>query len=196
MGRTFAEIDEEHQQKVRDMAEQGRSWAIDNGCYRDDEGNIANYFTIEEGKRKLPCWRTNFASELTDKTWLPAWSLVREEMVRAGMNLAINSENDGHYIGWPGESKTILATQTNHYITRGQTLVSLCYAHHDSGLWDVGEEYWEGRINSQMKGLGMRIVIESIIAGQNAQFEQLNLPRNLGLIEYAILKSSGSDAAD
>ena len=196
MSRTLAEIDKERQRKVSEVSIETLRWAIDLGCYRDDEGNIANYFTIEEGKRKLPCWRTNFKDVLGDMELLSGWSLVREEMIRAGMNLAINSENDGHYIGLPGESKTILATMTNHYITRGQTLVGLCYAHHDSGLWDVGEEYWEGRINSQMKGLGMRIVIESIIAGQNAQFEQLNLPRNLGLIEYAILKSSGTDAAD
>jgi hypothetical protein len=36
-------------------------WAMDNGCYRDEDGNIDNYFTIAPSKDKgKPCFKKSF----------------------------------------------------------------------------------------------------------------------------------------
>jgi hypothetical protein len=67
-------------------------WAMDNGCYRDEDGEIPNYFTVSKGIKGKPFFTGAFPEYKTN------WPLVRKAAYEHGVYLC-QTPRLGWFIG-------------------------------------------------------------------------------------------------
>lgn len=64
-------------------------WAMDNGCFRNEDNEIENYFTIQPGKKGKPCFTKSFPSYKAN------WPQVRQAAYEDGVILGYKTR-----FGW------------------------------------------------------------------------------------------------
>lgn len=86
-------------------------WIMDNNCYRDEDGEINNYFTVNPGKKDKPCFKTSFPE------YKGNWPQVKQAAYEDGIILGFRPRY-GWFLGNERDLGNLLAQQHKGNETR------------------------------------------------------------------------------